>query len=162
MRFLSEFKYFLENQLVLAAISSFFFAQLVKVAIALARRGTDPAAQKNNRELVVIFFWRTGGMPSSHAALVGSLVTSIAILEGPSSNIFFVTLFFSLIVLRDAVGVRHASGMQARALNLLGRKAADLLPIQYHPVKEVQGHTPLEVLVGCLLGIFISAAYAYL
>jgi acid phosphatase family membrane protein YuiD len=70
--------------------------------------------------------------------------------------------FFALIVIRDATGVRRSSGLQAKALNLLGKKTGEGLGFDYNPVKEIQGHTPLEVIVGALLGIFIAAAYAWL
>jgi acid phosphatase family membrane protein YuiD len=101
-------------------------------------------------------------MPSSHAALVSSMAASVAIQEGLSSNLFVVAFFSALIVMRDALGVRRSSGLQARNLNSLGRQLAEKLNIEYHPVKEVQGHAPLEVVIGTLLGIFIAAAYAYL
>jgi acid phosphatase family membrane protein YuiD len=64
--------------------------------------------------------------------------------------------------MRDAMGVRRSSGLQARNLNILGRNMEDRLKIEYHPVKEIHGHAPLEVVIGALLGIFIAAAYAYL
>jgi acid phosphatase family membrane protein YuiD len=75
---------------------------------------------------------------------------------------FVVTLFFALIIMRDAMGVRRSSGLQARALNSLGRQLAEKEGIEYHPVKEVHGHTPMEVIVGALLGLFIAAAYEFL
>jgi acid phosphatase family membrane protein YuiD len=64
--------------------------------------------------------------------------------------------------MRDAMGVRRSSGIQARSLNFLGKNIEERMGIEYHTVKEVQGHTPLEVVIGALLGIFIAAAYAYL
>jgi acid phosphatase family membrane protein YuiD len=118
--------------------------------------------RNSGREVLETIAWRTGGMPSSHASLVSSMTTSVAFWEGINSNLFIVTLFFSLIVMRDAMGVRRSSGIQARTLNLLGRQLAENVKIDYHPVKEVHGHAPLEVVVGALLGIFIAAAYAYL
>jgi acid phosphatase family membrane protein YuiD len=60
------------------------------------------------------------------------------------------------------MGVRRSSGLQARSLNFLGRQLTEKSDIEFHPIKEVHGHTPLEVVVGSLLGIFIAAAYAYL
>jgi acid phosphatase family membrane protein YuiD len=64
--------------------------------------------------------------------------------------------------MRDAMGVRRSSGIQARTLNLLGRQLVESVRIEYHPIKEVHGHAPLEVVIGAFLGIFIAAAYAYL
>jgi len=114
------------------------------------------------RELAAIVAWRTGGMPSSHAAAVCSLCVAIAFAEGISSNMFALSLWLALIVLRDAVGVRRSAGLSARALNTLGRAASEKLGIDFQPAKEVQGHTPLEVIVGALLGGFIAAGLSLL
>ncbi|MDR1031310.1 MAG: divergent PAP2 family protein [Treponema sp.] len=150
-------KNFFENLIFLSSLSSWFFAQLIKTVIVLLN-----ARKKSTREILAIMVWRTGGMPSSHAALVSSLTTSVAFQEGLGSNLFVVSFWFALIVMRDAMGVRRSSGIQSRVLNLLGRNIADRLDIEYHPVKEVHGHAPLEVVVGAFLGIFIAAAYANL
>jgi len=69
---------------------------------------------------------------------------------------------FALVIIRDALGVRRSSGIQARVLNLLGRQTSEKLKIEFHPVKEVNGHSPLEVVVGTLLGITIAAAFSFL
>ncbi|MHB9291526.1 hypothetical protein Holit_00603 [Hollandina sp. SP2] len=150
-------KSFFENLIFLSSVSSWFFAQLIKTVIVLLN-----ARKKSTREILAIMVWRTGGMPSSHAALVSSLTTSVAFKEGIGSNLFVVSFWLALIVMRDAMGVRRSSGIQARVLNLLGRNVADRLDVEYHPVKEVHGHAPLEVVVGAFLGIFIAAAYASL
>lgn len=101
-------------------------------------------------------------MPSSHSSLVAAMTVSVAFKEGIQSNLFIVSFCFAMVVMRDAIGVRRSSGLQARTLNMLGRYTAEKLAIEYHPVKEIQGHTPLEVLVGALLGIFMAAAYTFL
>jgi acid phosphatase family membrane protein YuiD len=101
-------------------------------------------------------------MPSSHSALASALTVSVGIAEGLNSNLFVVTFFFALVVMRDAMGVRRSSGIQARALNLLGRTTQEKVGVEFHPVKEINGHTPLEVAVGGLLGVFIALAFAYL
>jgi acid phosphatase family membrane protein YuiD len=150
-------KNFIENPVFLSALSSWFLAQLVKTLVVVLRGN-----RKTGRELLETIAWRTGGMPSSHAALVSSLTTSVAIREGINSNLFVVCFFIALITMRDAMGVRRSSGIQAKTLNMLGRQSADKLGAEFHPVKEVYGHTPLEVVVGAFLGIFIAAAYAYL
>jgi acid phosphatase family membrane protein YuiD len=90
------------------------------------------------------------------------MTTSIGFMEGVRSNLFALAFFMSIIVMRDAMGVRRSSGMQAKSLNNLGHSMEDRLGIEYHAVKEVQGHAPLEVVIGSLLGIFIAAAYALL
>ena len=101
-------------------------------------------------------------MPSSHSALVASMTASVAFSEGLHSNLFVVTAMFALIIIRDSLGVRRSSGLQARALNTLGRQVSEKIKVDYRPIKEIHGHSPLEVLVGILLGIFIAVAYHYL
>jgi acid phosphatase family membrane protein YuiD len=152
----ASLKAFFENPIFVSAISSWVIAQIIKAVVVLLGR------KRSIRDLVETIIWRTGGMPSSHAALVSSMTTSVAFLEGIHSNLFVVSLFISLIVLRDAMGVRRSSGLQARALNALGKQAIEKLDAEFHPVKEVHGHRPLEVVLGSLLGIFIAAAYALL
>ncbi|MDR2500159.1 MAG: divergent PAP2 family protein [Treponema sp.] len=152
-----QLKSFFENSIFLSSVSSWLFAQLLKSVIFTLR-----GDKKSKREILETVTWRTGGMPSSHAALVSSMTTAMAFKEGVGSNLFIVTLFLALIVMRDAMGVRRASGLQARTLNALGRVWSERMGGEYHPVKEIQGHSPLEVVVGGLLGIFISAAYAFL
>jgi acid phosphatase family membrane protein YuiD len=148
---------FVENPVFLSSLTSWFVAQLLKVVIVLLR-----SHRRTAREIVGTLMWRTGGMPSSHSSLVSALATSVAFAEGIGSTLFIVTLCLALIVIRDSLGVRRASGLQARSLNLLGREVSARLEIEYRPVKEIQGHAPLEVLVGALLGLFIAVAFAVL
>ena len=148
---------FFANPIFLSALTSWFLSQLVKGIIALVNIRT-----KTRRDILEALFWRTGGMPSSHAALVSSMTTAVAFSEGFGSNLFAVCLFLAMVVMRDAMGVRRASGLQAKALNILGRQTAEKQGIEYNPVKEIQGHAPLEVVVGALMGIFIAAAFALL
>jgi acid phosphatase family membrane protein YuiD len=153
----ASFRVFIENPIVLSAITSWFLAQAIKSAIMLLR-----TKRRNFKEILQTVAWRTGGMPSSHAALVSSMTASIAVKEGIQSNLFAVSIFMALIIMRDAMGVRRSSGMQAKSLNSLGKSIEERMGVEYHAVKEIQGHTPLEVVIGALLGIFIAAAYAYL
>ncbi|MDR0624132.1 MAG: divergent PAP2 family protein [Treponema sp.] len=149
-------KAFFENPIFLSAVSSWFIAQVLKAAVITLSR------KRSVREIVETIIWRTGGMPSSHSALVSSMAASVAFLEGIQSNLFVVSFFVALIVMRDAMGVRRSSGLQARTLNSLGKQMVDQMDVDFHPVKEVHGHAPLEVVLGSLLGIFIAAAYALL
>ena len=102
----------------------------------------------------------TGGMPSSHSAGVCALTTAIGVLEGTRSALFSVVLYFSLIVMYDATGLRRSAGLQATILNRIvdeqfihHRKAGE------GRLKELLGHTPLEVLVGALLGILFALTW---
>jgi acid phosphatase family membrane protein YuiD len=148
---------FLENPIFLSAIWSWFFAQLVKTVIYLLR-----SRKKSLRDTFETLIWRTGGMPSSHSALVASMAVSVALNDGIDSNLFIVTLMLAVIIIRDSLGVRRSSGNQSRILNVLGRQFSEKFKTEFHPVKEVNGHTPLEVAVGILLGIFIASAYHFL
>ena len=141
-----------ENLVFLSTFLSLCTAQLLKGVIYVLN-----SRKRKTRELVEIITWRTGGMPSSHASLVCALCTSIAFTEGPSSNIFILSFWFALVVLRDAMGVRRSAGHLARALNSLGKQSAEKMDLDFHTVKEIQGHSPLEVVVGGLLGVFIAA-----
>jgi acid phosphatase family membrane protein YuiD len=152
-----SFRAFVENPIFLSSLTSFLTAQLIKTIIMLLR-----SRKKSAKEVIESLVWRTGGMPSSHVALVASMAASTAIAEGIGSNLFQISLWFSLVVIRDALGVRRSSGLQARVLNVLGRQVSDRLDVEFHPLKEVHGHTPLEVVVGGFLGLFIAIAFAFL
>jgi uncharacterized protein len=145
------------NPIFLSAIFSLLIAQFLKSVVNIFR-----AKAHSFREVLATFFWKTGGMPSSHSALAVSIATAIAIREGPNTSIFILALFFSLVVIRDALGVRRASGLQAKALNQLGRELSARYGLAYRPVKEVHGHNPPEVIVGSLLGFFIALAFCTL
>ena len=98
-------------------------------------------------------FVETGGMPSSHAASVSALTTMIGLSEGFRSGLFCVTLFFSLIVMYDAAGLRRAAGRQAVVLNRLIEEHFAHPEAGAQRLMELLGHTPFEVLVGALLGV---------
>lgn len=105
----------------------------------------------------------SGGMPSSHAAFVSTLSTSIGLRYGFKSDLFAVVAVFSLIIIYDAGGVRRAVGEQANVLNKIIRildpkhfyKSTDK-EIIIKDLKELIGHTPVEVLVGTFLGILFA------
>jgi len=139
------------NKIFLSTVLSMCIAQILKMVFYLLSR-----KKKRKWEAIETMLWRTGGMPSSHSAVVCSLATATGIYEGVASTYFIISIIFAMVVLRDSVGVRRASGLQARALNNLGRQLAKVTEQEFHSVKEIQGHTPLEVLVGSCLGIVIA------
>ena len=98
-------------------------------------------------------FVETGGMPSSHAASVAALSTSVAMSEGVLSPLFGVTLYFSAIVMYDAAGLRRAAGRQAVILNRLIDEHFAHSRKDTQRLMELLGHTPLEVFVGAVLGV---------
>jgi acid phosphatase family membrane protein YuiD len=152
-----QLQYLSTNPLFLSCVTSWFFAQFVKTMIKLITGKVSSL-----RELFSFLLWRTGGMPSSHCALMSSLCTTIGFRSGFNSDVFILALCFFLVVLRDAVGVRHANGLQAQALNKLGTELAEKDIVEFKSLREVHGHKPLEVIVGTLLGLFIGIAFATL
>ncbi|MCQ4935888.1 MULTISPECIES: divergent PAP2 family protein [Anaerotignum] len=95
----------------------------------------------------------TGGMPSSHSALVMALAFSIGKYNGFGTSLFAMALIFSFVVMYDAAGIRRAAGKQAEIINMLliKHEVPDM-----EKLKELLGHTPLEVFVGGLLGIAVG------
>ena len=98
-------------------------------------------------------FVQTGGMPSAHSAAVAALSTSVGLQEGFTSALFGVTLYFSLIVMYDAAGLRRAAGKQAAVLNRLIERHFQHPEGDTQRLMELLGHTPFEVLIGGLLGV---------
>ena len=103
-------------------------------------------------------FMETGGMPSSHSAMVAALTTGVALSEGVGSPLFAIAAVFALIVMYDATGVRHSSGVQARLLNELIQELGAVVREGFapKPVRVLLGHTYLEMLAGLLLRIGIG------
>ncbi len=106
---------------------------------------------------ITAMLFGTGGMPSSHSAAVCALATACALRYGLGSGFFAVTFLLCIIVMRDATGVRLETGKQAKVLNRIVR---DLFSPEHHDeigenLKELVGHTPLQVLVGAILGVAV-------
>lgn len=153
-----QFILFLHNPIFLACVFSWIGAQFIKAAIKLIYGRIHSIG-----ELIEVMFWRTGGMPSSHSALVTSLCITIGIRHGLHSDLFIFALCFFLVVIRDAFGVRRSSGMQAKKLNEIGNELNNKKIIEnYKSLKEVDGHTPMEVLCGCLLGFLVGLSFSLL
>ena len=143
---------FFTHPTFLAGIFSWLGAQFLKTLIHLIY-----GRIKTLKDLLANMFWRTGGMPSSHSAVVTAVCTSVGIREGVDSSIFMVSLLITFITMRDAVGVRRASGIQSQKLNEIGRELEQKEYIkEYKSIKEVNGHTPIQVIMGALLGVLIG------
>ena len=138
------------NPVFISGALSILIAQLIKAFLTILKR-----KQFKAKEIAFIMLWKTGGMPSSHSALVVSMSTSIAFIEG-FNDLFVLSFFLGLIVIRDALGVRRSAGLQSKALNLLGKRVSERLDIPFAPVKEIHGHRWPEVIAGCLLGFIVS------
>ena len=121
------------------------FAQLVKVLIGALRE-----KRFNFRYLMA-----QGGMPSTHSAAVAATSTAVGFYYGFGSIPFGVVCVFSLIIMFDAAGVRRAAGRQASLLNKIMEDLYTRGQVPEKRLKELLGHTPVEVFVGAALGILI-------
>jgi acid phosphatase family membrane protein YuiD len=156
--FTQQFILFLHNPIFLSCVFSWLGAQFLKAAIKLIYGRIHSIG-----ELIEVMVWRTGGMPSSHSALVTSLCVTIAFRHGLHSDLFIFSLCFFLVVIRDAFGVRRSSGLQAKKLNEIGNELNEKKIIEsYKAIKEVDGHTPMEVLCGCLFGFLVGLSFSLL
>ena len=136
---------FFTNPILLCASLSWFVAQLIKLI-------TTPCYKKDFSVMHTLF--GTGGMPSSHTAVVCATAFSCGILHGYDSAIFALAAVFAMVVMKDAVGVRREAGKQAGVINQIteemGKRKKHFLDIS---LPELLGHTPLQVLFGALLGV---------
>ena len=98
--------------------------------------------------------WGSGGMPSSHSALVCSLATVVALSDGIGSSNFAISVVLAGVVMYDAAGVRRAAGKQARVLNQIIESKGDI-NVQEKLI-ELLGHTPKEVFVGAIVGVALA------
>jgi acid phosphatase family membrane protein YuiD len=138
----------LRNPALLAAAGAWFLAQLLKVPIDYARTG------RTNWALLT----SAGGMPSSHAALVWALAAGVGLQDGFGSAAFAVALVVALVVSYDAAGIRRAAGQHANVINQLIDELAHGHPLREEQLKEILGHSPVEVLAGALFGMIVGWA----
>jgi acid phosphatase family membrane protein YuiD len=135
----------LSNKAIVVPFIAWFTAQAIKVIGVII----------SEKKLDFTRFIGSGGMPSSHSSLVVSLAVVIGKNYGWQSGLFGVALMFSLIVMYDAAGVRRAAGKQAKVLNKLIFSSKQNINVD-EKLKELLGHTPFEVLMGAVLGIFMG------
>jgi uncharacterized protein len=132
----------------------FLLAPLVAWAIAQAAKVILTSWRQRRLNLRVLA--ETGGMPSSHAAIVMGMTTAVGKYAGVSSAAFAIALIFSFVVMYDAAGLRRAAGRQAAILNRLVEDLVHMRGMQEQRLRELLGHTPIEVVVGALLGIGVG------
>lgn len=134
------------NQALVIPIIAWCLAQILKVLISSLKQ----------KRLDLALLLSSGGMPSSHAALVCALATVIGLTDGVNSTTFALSAFFAGIVMYDAAGVRWAVSRQARILNRIVEEFYKGEPhIEQHLI-ELIGHTRIEVLAGALFGIALA------
>jgi len=135
------------NKLLIAALVGWFIAQSLKVLLCLFK-----LKKLDWRRLV-----GSGGMPSSHSAFVCALATGAARFCGLDSAAFAISAAFAFVVMYDAAGVRRAAGEQAKIINYMMDHWSETTPDRFQKdLKELLGHTPIEVIAGALLGILVG------
>jgi len=137
------------NEMLWLPLTAAFGVQLFKFLWEWGRR----------RDFDLRVLTRSGGMPSSHSAMVTSLATALGVGYGTDSGIFALSCIFAVIVMYDASGVRQAAGKQAKVLNGILRELFSGQPISETVLKELIGHTPVEVIVGALVGISFTLTW---
>ena len=137
---------FSKNYMVHAVVIAWLIAQTIKVLLGIIIQ----------KRFDFRWFVGTGGIPSAHAAGVTALASSVGLYHGFESPYFAIALLFAIVVLFDAQGVRRASGKQAEILNKILDDIYWKKKIQEDRLKELLGHTPVEVITGVAIGVFVS------
>jgi acid phosphatase family membrane protein YuiD len=139
----------LQNKFLWIVLGSSLMAQVIKIALGVCKE------RKFN------FYWLlgTGGMPSSHSAGVVSLAVCIGKELGFSSAFFAFSVVFAFITMFDAQTWRRSIGVQARILNKMMEDIQEKKKIEEDRLRELVGHTPVEVFVGALIGIVIPLIF---
>ena len=134
------------NPVLLSALVAWFIAQVLKVLIEFFT--------KNRWNWALLF--EAGGMPSSHSAMVSALALSIGLFWGFNQPVFAVATILAMIVIYDATGIRREAGRQAFLINTMIEEIAKGKLAQHKRLQEVLGHTPVEAILGALLGLGIA------
>jgi acid phosphatase family membrane protein YuiD len=138
-------KEFIQNYLLISAAAAWLIAQIFKVFTGIFHE---------RHFSLISLLTGTGGMPSSHSACVTALATSSLLKFGIGSGYFAIAAILAIVVMRDASGVRREAGKQAKVLNQIVQELFTTNDEQRFQtdLKELLGHTPLQVFVGALLG----------
>ena len=134
------------NKILMTTIFTWLIAQTIKVVIGVFRK----------KKFDFRLFIGSGGMPSAHAAGAACLATSIGMECGFESTYFALAFAFAIVVMFDAQGVRRSAGKQAGILNKIIEDIYWRGKIQELRLRELIGHTPIEVIIGLILGIVIA------
>lgn len=138
-----------ENPSLMTAVVAWLMAQLLKPFLEYLRRG------KWNWGYLL----SAGGMPSSHTSLMVGVTVAVGLHHGFDSPVFAIAIAMSMIVIYDAAGVRREAGRHAEKINILINELLAGHPISDKELREVIGHTPMEVLGGFILGSIVGILY---
>ena len=136
----------LQNKALIAGLAAWAVAQLIKM----------PLDYIQSRHWNWSLLLTTGGMPSSHSALVTATTLAIGLFYGFDNPTFALGVVITMVVTYDAAGVRQQAGIHAQRINMLFEELMRGHPIDEKDLREVIGHTPLEVASGIFLGIVVA------
>jgi len=136
----------LQNKVLESVLIAWLLAQALKI----------PTEYFRSRRWLWAMFFAAGGMPSSHSALLVAGTMSVGLYYGFDNPLFAIAVAISMIVVHDAAGVRRQAGMHAERINLLFEELLQGHALNEKDLKEVIGHTPLEVVGGILLGFAVA------
>ena len=139
----------IKNKIFGLCILSWFTAQAIKIIVCFFR----------TKKIDLRLFFSSGGMPSSHSAFVSCLTMAVGLKDGFDCDLFAVCMVLSLIVMYDASGVRRAAGKQAAVINDIVENIEGLGIKIDAKLKELLGHSPIEVFGGAILGIIIAVCF---
>ena len=140
-------KAFFSNYALMCVVVAWFFAQFLKVIVTLFK-------EKTFRPRILLF--SLGGMPSSHSASVTALCVACAIKYGFNSSVFAISALLAMVVMTDAMGVRWETGEQSKIINRLVKEIFTGTTEEAETaLKELVGHTPIQVFMGALVGFIV-------
>ena len=142
------------NEILTVSLLGWFTAQVLKTIINFILLGKFQLER----------MWGDGGMPSAHSATVCAMVIATWRSEGIASSVFAVACVVAIITMHDAMGVRHETGEQAKVLNQMIEQWIDISEknspfLQNMHLKEMVGHTPLQVVAGVIVGVIVGFLY---
>jgi acid phosphatase family membrane protein YuiD len=135
-----------QNKVLIAGLIAWSLAQIIKIPLDFFR----------TRRWNWALFFTTGGMPSSHSSLMTATTLAIGLYHGFDHPVFALGVAITMIVTYDAAGVRQQAGIHAQRINVLFDELLHGHPINQRDLREVIGHTPLEVAGGILLGLIVA------
>ena len=150
---MSWLKDLLMNFPLVCTAAGWFFAQVCKVIVGVF---------KDKNYHIIALFVSTGGMPSAHTASVTALTVGCALSQGLNSAAFAVAAVLTVVVMRDATGVRQEVGKQAKFLNDMKKKMDTAEGEESKELLESVGHSSLEVFVGCAVGFVVPFIMAFI
>ena len=137
------------NKILIVGVVSWFFAQVLKCISNLIL----------TKKFSIERLFGDGGMPSGHSATVMSVAVATGLYEGFNTAIFAVAMILAIVVMHDAMNVRYQAGKQAELLNAMADMFEKItgadLPNE-EKLKELLGHTPLQVGAGGVLGVAVA------